>query len=215
MAKLSIDNIRDRFLSDWPGWSDAMVKLDQAIDLLCDVSERDGLVMVCGNGGSASDSAHIVGELGKTFCVPRCSSHAEVDTPNDPWTDVDDELVGRLQCGIRAISLSCSNALMTAIANDNGQDLVFAQQVWSLARQGDVVIGLSTSGNSDNVVKALKVAQWRGGQTIAFTGQNPCAMDAFADVLIKAPSVETYRIQEYHLGFYHAMCAMVETKLFG
>jgi phosphoheptose isomerase len=125
------------------------------------------------------------------------------------------ELAPTLQRGVSAIALTQHLALSSAIANDGDAKMVYAQQAYVYGRPGDVLIGISTSGNAANVVNALKVAKAFELVTIGFTGSRPCAMDDLCDVIIKAPAMETFRVQEYHLPIYHTLCQMVEEELFG
>jgi D-sedoheptulose 7-phosphate isomerase len=120
-----------------------------------------------------------------------------------------------LQGALPAISLSSQTSLLTAFSNDVAPDMAFAQQVYGYGRKGDVLIGLSTSGNSSNVINALKVAKALDMETVGFTGKDGGAMKDVCDILISVPAVETYRVQEYHLPLYHALCAMVEAEFFG
>jgi D-sedoheptulose 7-phosphate isomerase len=170
-------------------------------------------LLLCGNGGSASDCAHIVGELGKGFLSRRPLPAADVERlAKAGYADAAD-LAGKLQCGVRAMTLTGADALTTAFANDVDAALVFAQQVYVLGRPGDVLLGISTSGNAKNVVAALKVARAFGLKTIGLTGAKPGAMDPFCDLCIKAPAEKTHEIQELHLPIYHTLCAAVEVEL--
>jgi D-sedoheptulose 7-phosphate isomerase len=177
---------------------------------------RDGLVLVCGNGGSAADSGHIVAELAKGFRLPRMPSQETlrairtVAGTNAQGPDGFD----KLQRGVRAIDLAGVTALNTAVVNDLAGDLIFAQPVFVMGRPGDVLIAISTSGNSVNVLKALQVARARGLTTIGLTGQKQSKMDDACDLVIKAPASETFEIQEFHLPIFHAICAMIEMELF-
>ena len=174
--------------------------------------ERGGLVMVCGNGGSAADSGHIVGELMKGFKLRREVSGAR----RDALLRVDPEglLAGRLQEGVRAVSLMDATALVSAVGNDLSWEVVYAQQVFALGKPGDVLIGLSTSGNAANVIRAMQTARALGVKTIGFTGLGGGAMREWCDTLLAVPETETYLVQESHLPLYHALCAMVEEELF-
>jgi phosphoheptose isomerase len=166
-------------------------------------------VLVCGNGGSAADSAHIVGELMKGFLLPRPPDAlqraclAEAGCPDG------------LQRGVRAIDLTAQTALLLAVANDVSADLTFAQQVFAYGRLGDVLIVLSTSGNARNIVRAAQVARALGMHTIGFTGAGGRDIAPFCDLLLNVPATETYQVQELHLPLYHALCSMVEATLFG
>lgn len=186
----------------------------KAYELLLECGKGGGLVMTCGNGGSAADATHIVGELMKGFKLHRPLDEAERKVVIDSCQTDGEYLADRLQKGIRAVSLDDQTAIGTAVANDNGADMIFAQQVYGYARKGDVLIGLSTSGNSGNVVRACQVARALGAKVIAMTGNGGGKMKALADAFIGVPATDTYRIQEYHLPVYHALCAMVESELF-
>lgn len=211
---LTAEQVEREFLEGWPQWGPLADALGQAVQAIVQTHYRGGWVMTCGNGGSAADSAHIVGELVKEFRVKRPLTARQRQTLVDRLGPQASSLADRLQQGIRAVALTSGSPAMTAIINDCGHDLVFAQQVYALGKPGDVLIGLSTSGNSANVVQAFRVARALGMTTIGLTGQKPAAMDSLSDCLFKAPATETYRIQEYHLPLYHALCAMVECELF-
>ena len=173
-----------------------------------------GKVLVCGNGGSASDADHIVGELMKSFEIHR---PLETDLRKkliELSTDRGQLLAEKLQQGLPAISLTAHNALMTAISNDISGDMIFAQQITGLGNKGDVLIGLSTSGNSQNVVDAFIVGKAKGLKTIGMTGENGGKLKKFCDVLINVPETRTAFVQELHLPVYHAICMMVENELF-
>ena len=187
--------------------------LTDAVASLVACHKRGGLIMVCGNGGSAADGSHIVGELMKGFMLRRepCAERAAALRAADP----EGMLAGLLQEGVRAVCLSDAPALVSAVGNDLSWEVVYAQQVFALAKPGDVLIGLSTSGNAKNVVRALQTARALGVKTVGFTGANGGAMREWCDVLLAVPETETYKVQELHLPLYHALCAMVEEELFG
>lgn len=174
--------------------------IEKALALMIDTYKNDGKFLVCGNGGSASDADHIVGELMKGFKLPRKVTDERIP----------EKLREKLQGALPAISLCSQTSLMTAIANDNDADMIFAQQVYGYAKGNDLLIAISTSGNSKNVVNAVKVAKSLGVKVIALTGETGGELKQFADVTICAPSTETYKIQEYHLPIYHYLCAKVE-----
>ena len=173
---------------------------------------RGGLVMACGNGGSASDAGHIIGELMKGFKLRRepDAKHRAALLAVDP----DGALAAKLQEGVRAVCLADAPALVSAVGNDLSWEMVYAQQVFALAKPGDVLIGISTSGNAGNVVRALQTARALGVETIGLTGLGGGKMAAWCDILLAVPETETYKVQELHLPLYHALCAMVEEKLF-
>ena len=174
--------------------------IEKALALMIDTYKNGGKILVCGNGGSASDADHIVGELMKGFLKDRKITDARIPQ----------ELRGKLQGALPAISLSAHTSLMTATINDNDADMIFAQQVYGYANENDLLIAISTSGNSKNVVNAVKVAKALGVKVVALTGESGGTLKEIADVAICAPSTETYKIQEYHLPVYHWLCANVE-----
>ncbi|MEN6580886.1 MAG: SIS domain-containing protein [Armatimonadota bacterium] len=187
--------------------------IKQAVEAICECHSRRGKILVCGNGGSAADSGHIAGELMKNFCLHR-------QVPDDDKArllkiDGGDELAKSLQPGMPVIALCDQSVLSTAIINDTDPAMIYAQQVYVYGRPGDIMLGISTSGNAVNVSNALKVAKAFGLVTIGMTGTKPSKMNALCDVLINAPASETYLIQEYHLPIYHTICLMVEHEAFG
>lgn len=195
--------------------SDEMIRAAEAV---CACHRAGDKVLVCGNGGSASDSEHIVGELAKGFVLRRAipQEHAgQLRRGKGSSEEERHELVEKLQRGVAAISLTGHPALASAIDNDTGRQMIFAQQVYVYGRPGDVLIGLSTSGNSGNVVRALAVARAFGLTTVGFTGSRPARMDTLCDILLKVPAEETHKIQELHLPVYHTLCLLVEQELFG
>ncbi|HAP8953304.1 D-sedoheptulose-7-phosphate isomerase [Enterococcus faecium] len=174
-----------------------------------------GKLLVAGNGGSAADSEHIAGELMKRFKTPRPVSQEFADklVAVDPVRGP--ELAKNLECGLMAIPLVAHEALTTAYINDVDGLGVFAQQLFGFGRPGDVFLGISTSGNSKNVMSATVVARAIGMKVIGLTGAKGGELATVADVCVKAPETETYMIQEYHLPIYHCWCLMLEDKFFG
>lgn len=179
--------------------------IDKAYEMILDTYKNGGKVLVCGNGGSASDSEHIVGELMKGFMLKR------------PVTDerIPEELRVGLQGSLPAISLPSQCAILSAFINDVDPEMMYAQLVYGYAKKEDLVIGLSTSGNSKNVVKAIEVAKCLGAKTLSMTGEKMSKLSEISDVTIRVPATETYKIQEYHLPVYHYLCAEVEKEIFG
>lgn len=210
----SSQKILDQFSVNVPQWNDQLISIIQCIDLICGGYRRHVLLMTCGNGGSASDASHIVGELVKSFRMARPidaelrARLINIDPQNGAVT------ADQLQCGLRAVSLSSESVLLTAMGNDVGFEMCFAQQVCALGCPGDILLGLSTSGRSTNVIKALQVAKAKGIHTIGMAGNRPCPMRNLCDIYFPAPADETYRIQEFHLALYHVICAVVENQLF-
>jgi len=177
--------------------------------------ENDGKLLIAGNGGSAADSEHIAGELMKRFRNPRPVNRelAAKLISIDPIRGAD--LAKNLECGLMAIPLVAHEAMTTAYINDVDANGVFAQQLFGFGRQGDVFLGISTSGNSKNVISATVVARALGIKVIGLTGAQGGELAKVSDVCIKAPAEETYLIQEYHLPIYHCICLMLEDRFFG
>ena len=172
-------------------------------------------LLVSGNGGSASDSEHIVGELMKEFKLKRkvFSDQAEVLKSID--LELGMVLAENLQGALPAISLTGHSSLTTAFMNDAMPELVFAQQVNGYGKPGDVYLGISTSGNSKNVIYAAITAKAKGLKVIGLTGSRESKLSRLADVCIRVPETETYKIQELHLPVYHCLCLMLEDHFFG
>lgn len=168
-----------------------------------------GKVLVCGNGGSAADSGHIVGELMKGFLKPR-----KLIQEQALKFEGHENILGLLQQTIPAISLCEHTALISAIGNDTGGEMVFAQQVYGYGKENDILIAISTSGSSTNTMNAIYVAKALGMKTISLTGESGGKSKEIADISICVPEKETYLIQELHLPIYHAVCAMIEEELF-
>lgn len=192
--------------------SDAITK---AAEILCACHITGGKVMVCGNGGSAADSEHIVGELMKSFVLPRPLPADDIERLMQSGAVDWESIAENLQQGIPALSLNGAISLSTAIINDTDPFMTFAQQVYIYGKPGDVLIALSTSGGAKNVLNAVKTAKAFGVSVIGFTGSRPAPIDEFCNVVIKAPIAETFRVQEYHLPIYHTLCLMVENDIFG
>jgi D-sedoheptulose 7-phosphate isomerase len=189
--------------------------MTEAYELLEDTFRDGGKLLVCGNGGSASDAEHIVGELMKEFRLKRkiYTNHAEILKSIDK--EMGTILAENLQGALPAISLTGHSSLTTAFMNDALPELVFAQQVNGYGQRGDAFLGISTSGNSQNVIYAAITAKANGLKVIGLTGQRKNRLMNFADVCICVPEVDTYKVQELHLPVYHCLCMMLEDKFFG
>lgn len=211
--KKSMD-ILEHLIQCYPQLKVCNQDIQKAFIILKETYENDGKVLICGNGGSASDSEHIVGELMKGFILKRSISNEHRDKLTTAFIEDGKYLADNLQGALPAISLVSQTSLAYAYINDVAPDMVFAQQVYGYGKAGDVLIGLSTSGNSKNVVNAIKVAKAFGLKAVGMTGENGGSMNGLCDVTIKVPSTETYKIQEYHLPVYHALCAMIEMEFF-
>lgn len=189
-----------KLIDNYPQLTECVPEIEEAYRVLKNCFDHGGKVLLCGNGGSASDCEHIVGELMKGFKRKRI-----IDQP------LGDELVRNLQGALPAVSLPGQTALATACLNDMNADYVYAQQLYGLGRPGDVMIGISTSGNSENVKNAAVVAGRVGIKVIAMTGRKGGSLVDLSDTAIKVPADETDRVQEYHLPVYHAICEMLES----
>lgn len=189
-------------------------QIKNATEIIINAYKNGGKVLVCGNGGSSSDADHIVGELMKSFEGHRPLNTELRESMKKQSPERGRILAEKLQQGLPAVSLTVHNALITAIANDIHGDMIFAQQVTGLGNKGDVLIGLSTSGNSQNVVDAFIVAKAIGLKTIGMTGETGGKMKDLCDVLINVPEKRTAFVQELHLPVYHVICMMVENELF-
>ncbi len=175
--------------------------------------QNGGKLMLCGNGGSACDCEHIAGELMKGFLLKR----PLLDGEREALARAGDDgmLANVLQRAVPVLVLSGLSGLSTAFLNDVEPQAVFAQQAYAYARPGDVLMGISTSGNSKNVIQAMIAAKARGAKIIALTGEGGGKMAGLCDVLVDVPQKETYRVQELHLPVYHALCAALESELYG
>lgn len=208
------DVLRD--LTDrYPALLGMTKELRQAFSLLRTTFQTGGKLLACGNGGSAADALHIVGELMKSFCKLRpmdadTAAALAVRFPEDaPF------LTEKLERTLPAVALVENAALNTAVQNDTASKLVFAQQVYGLGRREDCLLCISTSGNAKNCVYAAETAKAMGMPVIALTGAKPSALSTLADCTLAVPEEETYRVQELHLPVYHALCLMLECYFFG
>ena len=204
----------DTLISRYPALEVCRDSVTAAAEAIVHTYKTGGKVITCGNGGSAADAEHIVGELMKGFLKKRpvpqefAAKLAEISPAHAEY------LTKNLQQPLAAVSLVAGVALPTAFANDQAGDLVFAQQVYGIGRTGDVLLAISTSGNSANVIYAVELAKALGITTVALTGKSGGRLKAIADITIAVPDDETYRIQELHLPVYHALCIAAEAEFF-
>lgn len=182
--------------------------------LLEDCYENGGKILIAGNGGSAADSEHIVGELMKSFKLPRFLPEDYKKKLIEIDEKLGETLADNLQCSLPAIALDGHIALSTAYMNDCEPLLCFAQQVNGFGQEKDIFLGISTSGNSKNILYGAITAKAKGLKVIGLTGKNNSRLSDVADLCIKAPAIETYMIQEYHLPIYHCLCLMLEERFF-
>ena len=188
----------------YPALSVCEQDIQKALRLIIDTYENGGKTLVCGNGGSAADSEHIVGELMKGFLKKR------------PVTDerIPEDLQKKLQGSLPAISLPSQCAILSAFINDVAPENAYAQLVYGYAKEHDLLIGISTSGNSENVVNAVRVAKALNIRTISLTGARESKLSELSDVTVRVPETETYKVQELHLPVYHYLCAACEEHFF-
>ena len=207
----------DVLVHRYPALSGCAEDIAAAYGILEECFAGGNKLLIAGNGGSCADSEHIVGELMKGFKLPRrCGAeYAEKLVRTDAVRG--SLLAQRLQGGLPAIALDGHQGLNTAFINDvaDGGLLMYAQQVNGYGREGDVFLGISTSGNSKNIMYATVVARAKGLKVIGLTGAGGGELAAVSDVAVRVPSTETYMIQELHLPVYHTLCLMLEEKFFG
>lgn len=200
----------NELMNRYPQLEVCKAEIVSAANMIIDCYEKGGKVILCGNGGSCADCDHIVGELMKGFLKLRPLSGDKKSEMKANCGLVDDELLGKLQGGLPAIALPSYTALNSAFCNDVDPELMYAQPLMALANENDILIGLSTSGNSKNVFGAIKVAKALGIKVIGLTGKTGGKMKCACDICICAPETETFKIQELHLPIYHYLCAEVE-----
>lgn len=189
--------------------------IQKAANAIINSYENGGKLLACGNGGSSSDADHIVGELMKSFEGKRPLNPRVKQRLLKFGGDRGDYLAEKLQQGLPAISLTAHTSLTTAISNDIDSALIFAQQVAGYGIKGDILIGMSTSGNSQNVIDAILMAKAKGMVTIGFTGESGGKIKELCDILINVPEKRTAYVQELHLPVYHTLCLIIEDFFFG
>lgn len=207
-------NMINELISRYPVLQSSKEDILSAKQAIIACYENGGKLILCGNGGSAADCDHIVGELMKGFLKKRPLSDEKKAQMKQNCNLVDDELLSKLQGALPAISLPSITAFNTALCNDTDPKLIYAQSLMSLAEKGDILIAISTSGNSGNIFAAAKVAKALGVKVIALTGEDGGKLKDLADISICAGETETFKIQELHLPIYHYLCAAVENHFF-
>lgn len=187
----------------------------KAYTILENAFSKGRKLLVCGNGGSASDSEHIVGELMKEFRLKRRVYSNQAADLRAISPQLGSVLAERLQGALPAITLTAHSSLTTAFMNDSEPALVFAQQVNGYGKPNDVLLAISTSGNSQNILYAAVTAKARRMKAIGLTGAKENELMKYCDVCIRVPETETYKVQELHLPIYHCLCMMLEERFFG
>ena len=197
----------------YPSLSSLEESLRESAERLIRCYRTGHKIMVCGNGGSAADALHIVGELMKAFVCKR----AITEEWQEKFAKLPDGayMSRNLQMALPAISLVSEAGLLTAYANDVAPDMNFAQQVFGQGNEGDVLLAISTSGNSKNVLYAAEVARAKSITVIALSGHDGGKLKEYTDILLNVPETETFKIQELHLPVYHALCLAVEAEFYG
>ena len=204
----------NELITRYPLLASIREEIENAYNTIVECYENGGKVLIVGNGGSAADAEHIVGELMKGFVKNRTISKEM----QDALLEIDPErgagLIKNLQGGLPAICLNAHTSLNTAFANDKDPVMIYAQQVNGYGKPGDVFIGISTSGNAENVMYAAITAKAKGLKVIALTGKDGGKLAKVSDVSMIVPVQETYKIQEYHLPIYHVLCLMLEDRFY-
>jgi len=202
-----LTNHLDDLIQQFPALESCRKDIESAFVALARCFRRGKKILLCGNGGSAADCEHWSAELTKGFQDRRPLSAQ--------WREkLGAELGGKLQGALPAIPLPSLMCLSTAFANDVDPEMVFAQGVWALGAEGDLLVGISTSGNSTNVLLAAEVARAKGLATIGLTGESGGKLVGLVQVCIRAPETEVHRVQQYHLPIYHCLCLMLEAEFF-
>lgn len=211
MNEQIINTLQERYSLLGP----VLPQIREAAFLLIRSFAGGGKLLICGNGGSCADGDHIVGELMKGFENKRPLNKKIAEKLKHEGGERGEYLSRRLQQGLPAISLMVHSALITAVANDIDADLIFAQQVTGYGNSGDVLLALSTSGNSQNVIDAVIAAKAMDMKVIGMTGESGGKLKTLCDVLIAVPETRTFMAQELHFPVYHALCLLVEEEFFG
>ncbi len=205
----------ETLLRRYPVLASAAPAIREATETILAAFQAGRTLFCCGNGGSAADAEHICGELLKGFLLRRELPAAEQKEYAAAFGAEGADLAGKLQRGLRAVSLLSHPGFTSAFCNDVDPSLVYAQQLYALGRPGDVLLGISTGGGAANVKFAEMAAKMMGIRSILLTGNRHGICEKYADIVIAVPDSETCRIQELHLPVYHAICAAVEDAMFG
>jgi D-sedoheptulose 7-phosphate isomerase len=208
--------VLDALAVRYPELEVCRASLESAVEAVVRCFRGDGRLYLCGNGGSHADSLHIAAELVKSYAMARPLSPARRSELTDRGLPDGDWLAGSLQAGLPAVALGANGAVTSAIANDLGPELCFAQELEALGRSGDVLLALSTSASSVNVVLAAQVACSLGMTVVAYTGAGGASgpLGRVAHIVVAAPASVTNEVQELHSRLYHSLCGAVEAELF-
>lgn len=210
---MDVRSLADSLFAKHPALAPLRPEFDKAFNIICTTYRAGKKVLLCGNGGSYSDSAHFAGELMKSF-IKRRPLPAALQSRLAGGGMLSKRMAEKLEMPLRAVVLFGNDTLNTAFMNDADGDLIFAQNLLGMGDAGDTLIGFSTSGNAKNVLAAMELAKAMDIRVIGITGRDGGGMKTLADACIIAPESETYRIQEYHLPIYHTLALMVEEEFF-
>lgn len=213
--KKIVKNELNELIRRYPQLDVCKKDIEKAYLLLQKTYDKNGKLLIAGNGGSAADSEHIAGELMKRFKITRPINKELADKLMKIDPERGERLVKNLEMPLRAVPLTSHIAITTAYMNDADATGVFAQQMLGFGNEGDVFLAISTSGNSENIISACIVAKAMGIKIIGLTGEKESKLSKYADICIRVPETETYKIQELHLPVYHALCLMLESNYFG
>lgn len=213
--KKIVKNELEELIKRYPQLDVCKKDIEKAYLLLQKTYDKNGKLLIAGNGGSAADSEHIAGELMKRFKITRPINKELADKLMKIDPERGERLVKNLEMPLRAVPLTSHIAITTAYMNDADATGVFAQQMLGFGNEGDVFLAISTSGNSENIISACVVAKAMGIKIIGLTGEKESKLSKYADICIRVPETETYKIQELHLPVYHALCLMLESNYFG
>lgn len=213
--KKIVKNELEELIRRYPQLDVCKKDIEKAYILLQKTYDKNGKLLIAGNGGSAADSEHIAGELMKRFKITRPINKELADKLMKIDPERGERLVKNLEMPLRAVPLTSHIAITTAYMNDADATGVFAQQMLGFGNEGDVFLAISTSGNSENIISACVVAKAMGIKIIGLTGEKESKLSKYADACIRVPETETYKIQELHLPVYHALCLMLESNYFG
>ena len=201
-------NHLQELVANYPELERCQSDIERAFKAMAACFRGGGKMLLCGNGGSAADCEHWSAELMKGFLSKRPLA--------EEWKKkLGADLGEKLQGALPAIPLPAFSSLSSAFANDVAPELVFAQGVWALGKQSDVLVAISTSGNARNVLRAVEVARARGLVTVGLTGEHGGKLRRLAEICIRAPGKDVHRIQQYHMPIYHCLCLMLEDEFFG
>lgn len=214
MQEKNVENFVGELVERYPKLIVVRNEIEESYEVLKNAYRNGGKLLIAGNGGSCADSEHIVGELMKGFCLERKVSEEFSDVLKEIDQEMGANLAAKLQGALPAIALDNHNALNTAYLNDVDGLLCYAQQVYGYGTAEDVFLGISTSGNSKNILNAAIVAKAKGMKVIGLTGEGGGKLADLSDVVIKVPEKETFKIQELHLPVYHCLCLMLEKEFF-